>query len=79
MEQRKFETIRAVITPEVINLISDKHNMNEIAATTAFYKSHVYELLEDEGTKIWHFSPLTLYNMYNDEITTGKINFPEEA
>ena len=79
MEHRKFETMLSFIVPEVIRLISDKHNMNEITATTAFYNSRVYELLEDEETKIWHLSPLTIFNMYNDEISTGEIKFPEEV
>ena len=33
----------------------------------------------DEETKLWHLSPLTLYNMYEGEVKTGKVVFPEEA
>jgi hypothetical protein len=36
------------------------------------------ELLEQEETKLWHFSPLTLFNMYDEEKNTGCITFPEE-
>ena len=43
-----------------------------------FYTS-VYEKLEQEDTKLWHLSPLTLYNMFEEEQKTGDFVFPEEA
>ena len=53
--------------------------MDEIAAAKAFYGSKVYSLLEQEDTKLWHFSPLTLFNMYVEEKKTGDFEIPEEA
>ena len=35
--------------------------------------------LEDEETKLWHLSAHALYEMYQEEVTTGKITYPEEA
>ena len=32
-----------------------------------------------EETKLWHFSPLTLFNMYDEERNTGGFSFPEEG
>lgn len=37
----------------------------------------VYSLLEQEDTKLWNLSPLTLFNMYDEERKTGNITFPE--
>ena len=39
----------------------------------------VYALLEQEETKLWHFSPLTLFNMFDEEQKTGRFTLPEEV
>lgn len=68
-----------LIVPAVIKLITENFELSEIEATDKFYKSKVYEQLECEDTKLWHLSPLTLYNMFEEEMTKGKIEYPEEA
>lgn len=35
--------------------------------------------LSDEESKLWHYSPMTLYTMYQDELLTGAYDYPEEA
>lgn len=77
MEQKKFEAMLILIVPQVVRLIVENYNLNEIEASKVFYESEVYSLLEQEDTKLWHFSPLTLYNMYDEEQKTGQITFPE--
>ena len=77
MEQKKFEAMLVLIVPKVIGLITQKSEMDEVTATRAFYESKVYSLLEQEDTKLWHLSPLTLFNMYDEERQTGSITFPE--
>ncbi len=79
MEQKKFEAVLKLLIPQVIHLITEKKNIDEVTASRDFYNSKVYELLENEKTKLWHFSPLTLFNMYEDETKTGDVIFPEEA
>lgn len=79
MEQKKFEAVLKLLIPQVIHLIAENGKIDEVTASRDFYNSKVYELLENEETKLWHFSPLTLFNMYADEIKTGVLNFPEEA
>lgn len=32
-----------------------------------------------KDTKLWHFSPLTLFNMYDEEKKTGNFVIPEET
>lgn len=77
MEQNKFEAMLVLIVPSVVDLISKNHGLDEVTATRFFYESKVYSLLEQEDTKLWHLSPLTLYNMYDEERMTGNITFPE--
>ena len=67
-----------IISP-VIELICQKYKIDEITATTRFYTSTVYTLLENEETKVWHFSPLTLFNMFDEETQTGDFVIPEET
>lgn len=68
-----------LIVPEVIQLIIENCHYDEITASKEFYESKTYSLLEEEETKLWHLSPLTLFNMFDEEKKTGKIIFPEEA
>jgi hypothetical protein len=35
-------------------------------------------MLENEASKLWHLSPLTLYELLEEEIETGSINYPDE-
>ena len=77
MEQKKFEAMLVLIVPQIVGLIVEKHGMDEIAASKKFYESKVYSLLEEEATKLWQLSPLTLFNMYDEEVKTGNITFPE--
>ena len=77
MEHKKFEGLLILIVPQVVGLIVKNCGLDEMTATTLFYKSRVYALLEQEETKLWHYSPLTLFNMYNEERETGDITFPE--
>ena len=79
MDKKKFESMLILIVPAVVKLIASNNDLDEIKATDMFYQSKVYEKLEQEDTKLWHFSPLTLYNMYEEEQRTGKLIFPEEA
>ena len=79
MDKKKFESMLILIVPDVVKLIAQNNSIDEIEATDRFYNSKVYEKLEQEETKLWHFSPLTLYNMYEGEQKTGEVIFPEKA
>ena len=79
MEQKKFEAVLVLLVPQIVSLIVKNHSCDELTATRDFYSSKVYSLLEQEDTKLWHFSALTLFQMYDEEKRTGKMIFPEEA
>lgn len=79
MEQKKFEAMLVLLVPQVIHLIVQNTQCDEVTASQMFYASHVYELLEQEDTKLWHLSPKALFQMYYEEVSTGSISFPEEA
>ena len=79
MDQKKFEAMLVLLVPQVIGLIVKNYECDKVTATKEFYESKVYSVLEEEDTKLWHFSPLTLFHMYDEERKTGTITFPEEA
>ncbi len=56
-----------VLVPQIILLITENYPYDEMTATNEFYASKVYGILEDEETKLWHFSLLTLFNMFDEE------------
>ena len=79
MEKKKFDSMLILIVPAVVRLIAENYSIDEIEASNIFYDSKVYEKLEQEDTKLWHLSPLTLFNMFDDEQKTGVVVFPEET
>ena len=79
MADKKFEAILALVIPQVVNLIVRNHQISETEAIKDFYSSQVFSVLEREETKVWHFSTLTLYNMYDEERKNGSFEFPEEV
>ncbi len=79
MEKKKFEAMLMLLVPQVLHLIAANYSYDEVTASKEFYSSKVYSFLEQEDTKLWHLSPLTLYNMFDEEKKTGTFTFPEEA
>lgn len=79
MEAEKFSAIMGVLVGQVVHLITENDSYDEIAASNEFYQSKVYALLEEEETKLWHFSPLTLFHMFDEEKRTGSFELPEET
>ena len=79
MNENQFSSLLALIVPQIINIITDNSNITDIDAISKFYKSKLYCELSDEKSKLWHYSPLLLYTMYQDELLTGSYVYPEEA
>ena len=75
----KFNSILSIaIIPQIIDLIQKNSHLDDANALNAFYQSETYKLLSDEQTKLWHYSPLTLYNIWKHEQDCGEIIYPEE-
>lgn len=79
MGAEKFSAVMGVIVEQIVHLISENYPYDEMTASNEFYNSKVYALLEQEETKLWHFSPLTLFNMFDEEKKTGSFVLPEEV
>jgi hypothetical protein len=79
MTQKQLYAILAISIPPVIQLIMDKQQLDNIEAAKLFYHSSLYKMLENEASKVWHLSALTLYELFEEEQATGIIQYPEEA
>lgn len=79
MGKEQYGALLSLIVPEIVKLIVEKQGREDIVATESFYNSQVYSYLEKEEFKFWHYSPLTLYNLYEEELETGSFSLPEEA
>ena len=76
--QENLNVMLTFITPGIIQLLMNHRNITSEAASMLLYNSKLYRLLEDESTKLWHLSYPLLYDMLEEELTTGEISFPEE-
>ena len=79
MTPEKLSALLTVINPSIVQLIMENRKLTNIDALTLLYNSALYEMLENEASKLWHLSPLTLYELLEEELVTGNINYPEEA
>ena len=68
-----YMKLQVLKCPECRKKISDK------ATACIHCGCPISSMLEQEDTKLWHLSPLTLFNMYDEEKKTGNITFPEEV
>lgn len=77
MSKEQFEALIPYISADLIKLIADKENISHDDAILRLYSSKLYELLEDEETKVWHYSSEMLYALLKQEKETGTIVFPD--
>jgi len=75
---KSISPVIAMITPGILNLLMENRKLNLDEASDLLYRSRLYQALEDEKTKVWRLSYPTLYDLLEEELTTGKITFPEE-
>jgi hypothetical protein len=79
MNRIEFKATLQMLIPMLIQTIIEKKNMSVIDSVKSLYFSRLYEKLEIESTKLWHLSPLALYELLEMELQTGNIIFPTEA
>ena len=78
MSDNQYSGLLAIIVPQIIEYILRNSNIDDKEAVSAFYESKLYSELAQEDLKLWHYSPRTLYTMYQDELLTGSYDYPED-
>jgi hypothetical protein len=77
MEDNKFAAILPIIVGGLVNKIIEETLINEDEAFDKLYNSELYATLETEETKVWTYSVPKLFELYQNEITTGGLELPE--
>lgn len=76
VENKRFEAILPIITAELISFIMKEESLGEDDAINRLYATRLYELLENEKTKVWQYSTYMLLELYNRE-KAGELILPE--
>ena len=78
-DRNQISTLLGVcIIPQIIAEIKELYNNQEEIAIKEFYKSNLFEKLQNPATGLWHLSPKTLAQMFLEETNELIIEFPEE-
>jgi len=75
---KSISPVIAMITPGIINLLMENRGLSLEGASDVLYNSQLYKTLEDEKTKVWRLGYPLLYDLLEEELTTGRITWPEE-
>jgi hypothetical protein len=78
MTKKQLAGILSVVDAQILKIVTERRGVDCYEAVELLYSSSLYSKLEDEKTKLWHLSAETLYNLLDEELTTGKITYPEE-
>jgi len=79
MNDLQFKSLLQLYTPCIIKEITGRKNIDEKSAIEIFYTSSLYEKYIDEKNKLWHFSPVLLVDLLEQELGTGEIEYPIEG
>jgi hypothetical protein len=66
------------IIPQVISEIKEFYNNQDEIAIREFYKSNLFDKLQNPATGLWHLSSKTLSQIFFAEVKEKIIEFPEE-
>ena len=77
MDKNKFDALLPMIVAAFIKKIIEQKKLSHDEAFTRLYGSSLYLFLEDEQTKVWHYSVEKLFQLFEQEMNTGKLELPE--
>jgi len=77
MDKNKFDALLPLIVAALMQKIVEQKNISQDEAFSLVYNSALYFFLENEQTKVWHYSAEKLFRLFDEELTTGKLELPE--
>jgi len=77
MNKEKFQALLPIFVSALIKKIIEQKNISTDEAFSRLYNSKLYILLDDEQTKLWHYSTEKLYHLFEEEMNTGKFELPD--
>lgn len=77
MDNGKFPAILPLIIAALTDWIASEYHLDENTAIERLYSTQLYSYLENETTKLWHYSTNKLFDLYKKELETGYSELPE--
>jgi hypothetical protein len=77
LSKAQFEALLPLIITALVHKIIERKQMSQDEAILYLYNSELYSVLDDEKTKVWHYSAEKLFLLLDEEKTTGKFDLPE--
>jgi len=77
MDKPKFEALLPFIVAALMQKIIEQKKISQENAFFQLYHSRLYSFLDNEKTKVWHYSTEKLYQLFDEEITSGKLELPD--
>ena len=77
MTKAQFEALMPIMVSDLAGMIARERSLPEEEAVMLLYRSKLYADLADEETKVWHYSTPMLYTLFDEELRTGKIEYPD--
>ena len=77
MNEAKFEALLPLIVATLIQRIIERKKISQDEAFSRLYNSRLYFFLDNEKTKVWHYSVEKLFRLFEEEMTTGNMELPE--
>ena len=71
MTKRTEPSILQNFDTEIAELIAKNRGISIMDALRIFLASKTHEMLENDEMKLWHFSPLAVFDMWENEEATG--------
>ena len=71
MNNRTRASILQNYDVEVSKMIANRKNISEMDGFRLFANSEIHRMLEDDNLRMWYFSPLAIFDMWENEIATG--------
>jgi tRNA(His) 5'-end guanylyltransferase len=77
MDKNKFDALLPLIVAALMQKIIEYKKISQDEAFSRLYNSTLYFFLENERTKVWHYSAEKLFRLFDEELNTGKLELPE--
>ena len=77
MDKAKFEALLPLIVAALLQRIIERKKVSQDEAFSALYGSRLYFALDEEETKVWHYSVDKLFQLFIEEMITGNLELPE--
>jgi len=77
MDKNKFDALLPLIIASLMQKIIEHKKIPQDEAFFKLYNSTLYLFLENEQTKVWHYSAEKLFRLFDEELNTGKLELPE--